>query len=83
MCFAVSSARALSQAGPNEDVTFVVVGQRKAVYGLAKQRKVTTGRVFYREGKLNIIFGKMIDDICGDMLIIALSAVLPVPVLNR
>jgi len=53
----------LSQAGPNEDVTFVVTGQRKAVYGLAKQRKVTSGRVFYREGKLNIIFGKMIDDI--------------------
>jgi hypothetical protein len=53
----------LSQAGSNEDVTFIVVGQRKAVYGLAKQRKVTSGRVFYREGKLNIIFGKMIDDI--------------------
>jgi hypothetical protein len=53
----------LAQAGPNEDVTFVVIGQRKAVYGLAKQRKVTSGRVFYREGKLNIIFGKMIDDI--------------------
>lgn len=56
-------SEALTQAGPDEDVTFAVVGQRKAVYGLARQRKVTTGRVFYREGKLNIIFGKMIDDI--------------------
>ena len=54
---------ALTQAGPDEDVTFAVVGQRKVVYGLTKVRKVTTGRVFYREGKLNIIFGKMIDDI--------------------
>ncbi len=53
----------LSLAGPDEDVTFVIVGLRKSLYGLAKQRKVTTGRVFYREGKLNIIFGKMIDDI--------------------
>lgn len=53
----------LSQAGPDQDVAFVVVGQRKALFGIAKQRKVTTGRVFYREGKLNIIFGKMIEDI--------------------
>ncbi len=53
----------LSQAGPDQDVTFVVVGQRKALFGLAKQRKVTTGRVFYREGKLNIIFGKMVEDL--------------------
>jgi len=56
-------SEALTQAGPDEDVTFAVVGQRKAVYGLTRVRKVTTGRVFYREGKLNIIFGKMIDDI--------------------
>jgi hypothetical protein len=56
-------SEALAQAGPDEDVTFAVVGQRKALYGLARQRKVTTGRVFYREGKLNIIFGKMVDDI--------------------
>lgn len=56
-------AEALSVAGPDEDVTFTVVGQRKAVFGLAKTRKATTGRVFYREGKLNVIFGKMIDDI--------------------
>jgi hypothetical protein len=56
-------SEALAQAGPDEDVTFAVVGQRKALYGLAKQRKVTTGRVFYREGKLNLIFGKMVEDI--------------------
>jgi hypothetical protein len=34
----------------------------RAVYGLAKTPKFTTGRVFYREGKLNIIFGKIQED---------------------
>lgn len=53
----------LAQAGPNEDITFVIIGQRRAVYGIAKQRKVTTGRVFYKDGKLNVIFGKMVADI--------------------
>lgn len=53
----------LAQAGPDQDVTFIVTGQRRAVYGLAKQRKVTSGRVFYKEGKLNIIFGKMVEDL--------------------
>jgi hypothetical protein len=53
----------LALAGSDQDVTFVIVGLRKALYGLAKQRKVTTGRVFYREGKLNIIFGKMVEDL--------------------
>ena len=54
---------ALAQAGPNEDVNFSIIGQRKAVYGLAKERKITSGRVFYRDGKLNVIFGSMVEDI--------------------
>jgi hypothetical protein len=53
----------LSLAGSGQDVTFAIVGLRKTLFGLAKQRKVTTGRVFYREGKLNIIFGKMVEDL--------------------
>jgi hypothetical protein len=48
---------ALAQAGPEEDVTFAVVGDYLAVYGLAKEQMYTAGRVFYRDGKLNIIFG--------------------------
>ncbi len=52
----------LSEAGPEEDVIFAVIGDYKAVYGLAKTPKYTTGRVFYREGKLNIIFGKIQED---------------------
>jgi hypothetical protein len=47
----------LSTAGPQEDVTFAVIGQFPTLFGLAKERKVTTGRVFSAQGKLNIIFG--------------------------
>ncbi|MGA7828401.1 MAG: hypothetical protein WCA04_12105 [Geobacteraceae bacterium] len=49
--------QALAQAGPEEDVVFAVIGDYKAVYGLAKEQMFTSGRVFYRDGKLNIIFG--------------------------
>jgi hypothetical protein len=48
---------ALAQAGPDEDVAFGVVGDYRAVYGLTKEQMYTSGRVFYRDGKLNIIFG--------------------------
>ena len=47
----------LRQASPKEDVTFAVIGLHDALYGLAKSPKVTTGRVFYKEGRLNIIVG--------------------------
>lgn len=49
-------SNALSAAGPDEDVAFAVVGKYKSVYGLASEEKFTSARVFYREGKLNIIF---------------------------
>ena len=47
----------LRTAGPREDVTFAVIGQFPTLFGLAKERRVTTGRIFSAEGKLNIIFG--------------------------
>ncbi|MHC1697681.1 MAG: SHOCT domain-containing protein [Geobacteraceae bacterium] len=50
---------ALAQVSPEEDVAFAVVGNFKAVYGLAKEQMYTSGRVFYRDGKLNIIFGEI------------------------
>ena len=55
-------SQGLAEAGPDEDVIFAVVGDYRAVYGLAKVPKYTTGRVFYREGRLNIIFGKIQED---------------------
>jgi len=45
------------QAVPGEDVTFAIIGLHKALHGFAKSPKVTTGRAFYKGGRLNIIFG--------------------------
>jgi hypothetical protein len=55
-------SQGLAEAGPDEDVIFAVIGDYRAIYGLAKEQKYTSGRVFYREGKLNIIFGKIQED---------------------
>jgi hypothetical protein len=49
--------QALKQAAPGEDVTFAIIGLHDALYGLAKSPRVSTGRVFYKGGQLNIIFG--------------------------
>ena len=53
----------LAQAGPNEDVVFAVIGNHTSLLGLAKRRMVTTGRVFLSKGKLNLIFGKLHEDV--------------------
>lgn len=45
------------QASPGEDVTFAIIGLYKALHGFTKSPKVTTGRAFYKDGRLNIIFG--------------------------
>jgi hypothetical protein len=47
----------LQEATPAEDVTFAVIGLYNALYGLAKSPKVTTGRLFHKDGRLNIIVG--------------------------
>ncbi|MBC7962716.1 MAG: SHOCT domain-containing protein [Steroidobacteraceae bacterium] len=49
--------KALQQASPGEDVVFAVIGLHKALYGLARSPRVTTGRIFYKSGKLNLIVG--------------------------
>mgnify|MGYP000692169854 CR=1 FL=1 len=48
---------ALSQAGPEEDITFVSIGLHKGT--IARERKTNTGRVFMSGGRLNIVFGKI------------------------
>ncbi len=45
------------KASPGEDVTFAVIGLHRSLYGFAKSPKVTTGRAFYQDGRLNVIFG--------------------------
>lgn len=51
-------AEALAKASPNEDVTFNVRGYTDVMLSMAKEREWTTGRVFYRDGKLNLIIGE-------------------------
>ncbi len=55
--------KGLQQASPGEDVTFAVIGLHDALYGLAKSPKVTTGRVFFHAGKLNLIVGLVQKDV--------------------
>jgi hypothetical protein len=45
------------KAAPGEDVTFAIIGLHKSSFGFARSQKVTTGRAFYKDGRLNIIFG--------------------------
>ena len=49
--------KGLSQAAPGQDVTFAVIGFHETLYGLGKQPKVTTGRLFSQGGKLCLIVG--------------------------
>ncbi len=49
-------ALALANAGSDEDVTFVVAGQKGPITFM-KKRLLTTGRIFNRDGMINIIFG--------------------------
>lgn len=49
---------ALSKASPDEDVTFNVRGYADTMMSLAKERQWTTGRVFYKDNKLNLIIGE-------------------------
>jgi len=55
--------KGLSRASAGEDVTFAIIGLHDALYGLAKSQKVTTGRLFYKAGKLNLIVGLVQRDV--------------------
>jgi hypothetical protein len=50
-------AEGLALSGPDEDVTFVIIGNYVDALGFLKKRMVTTGRVFCQDGQINIIFG--------------------------
>lgn len=53
-------AAALRKAAPNEDVTFAVTG-RHGLFGKVSPKTVTTGRVFARDQRLNVVFGVIHD----------------------
>ena len=51
-------AEGLARAEPGQDVTFSTIGSHKTGHLLGRQM-VNTGRVFYRDGKLNVVFGEV------------------------
>ena len=53
-------ATGLGRAAPSQDVVFHVIGARRLSPGaFAKRNRVSAGRVFYRGGEFNIIFGQV------------------------
>ena len=49
---------ALNKAAPNEDVTFNIRSYADVLLSVGREREWTTGRVFYKDGKLNLIVGE-------------------------
>ncbi len=56
-------SRALARAKPDEDVIFQLVGMHPGTF--AKERMGVAGRVFFRDGKLNIIMGDVHKPVSG------------------
>jgi hypothetical protein len=53
-------ASGLEKAGPRQDVTFSTIdGRALAAGGLIRKPGVNAGRVFYNDGRLNVIFGEL------------------------
>jgi len=53
----------LAKAAPGEDLVFALVGNHPALMGLAKRPQVTTGRVFYSQGRVNLILGMVHEEL--------------------
>ena len=56
-----SLSKGLAQADPRQDVTFSIIGSHSRG-GFTRWKRVNTGRVFYLDGKLNIIFGEVLGE---------------------
>lgn len=56
---------ALKVAGPNQDLAFVVSGQH-AWAGLIPPALTNSGRIFFADGKLNVLLGMLQVDVAGD-----------------
>jgi hypothetical protein len=53
-------AAGLASAEPSQDITFSIIGAHRLSPGaFARRNRLTAGRVFFREGKLNVIFGEI------------------------
>jgi hypothetical protein len=53
-------ATGLARATPSQDVTFSLIGSHRISPGaFARRNRLTSGRAFVRNGKLNVIFGEI------------------------
>lgn len=50
-------SEALARVDPSQDVTFAITGRAGGFFNVVSPRAVTTGRVFYLDGRLNVVFG--------------------------
>ena len=60
-------ATALAEAGPGHDITFAVTGRTGPRLNFLKPKRLTTGRVFFRDDQLNVIFGIVHGDFQGKL----------------
>lgn len=51
----------LTLARPDQDITFVTIGLHRGIF--TKVHEVNTGRVFFKDGKLQIIFGMLHEEV--------------------
>ena len=47
----------LRSCGADEEIVFAIYGYHTAMLGLGREERVTAGRIFVSEGKLNLVFG--------------------------
>lgn len=52
-------SQGLAEAGTRQDVTFAIVGIHRPLVSFSHDRAVITGRLFVREGRVNLILGKL------------------------
>jgi len=53
-------ATGLARATPSEDVIFSIIGAHRMSPGaFARRNRLTAGRAFFRDGRLNVIFGEI------------------------
>jgi hypothetical protein len=53
----------LGKATPGEELVFALVGNHPAFMGLARRPQVTTGRLFYLQGKIHLILGMVHEEL--------------------
>jgi len=62
--FATGLSKAFAQAGSRQDVAFVVFRAQSGLVGsVTGSKHVTSGRMFYRDNTLNVVFGVLDDEV--------------------